>query len=305
VARTWWKQSSRKIAKKSPQSAQFLAGRNWAQLRLEELERRECPSITATGVALTGPVINEGVAATETLAGTIVGRSVGDILLAINWGDGSAVQNVILAAGAQSFSVPHTYNFADDNPTGTASDNFNVTYTLTDYGPSVLAGPNTAGYRAYDVPAPNLPLTASISGTTTLAPTSVDDGTASIDLGTNTFRYYGTTYTGTGQLFVCTNGFISFLTANTANTNTALASGPTQAAIAPLWDDLHLRSGSILSRFVDIDGNGINDYLIVDWHGIGFFSGGTASGDLTFQAWLQLNSGTTNGDILFNYTDNT
>src|SRR5262249_31536901 len=50
VARTWWKQPSRKIAKKSPQMGQFLSRRNRAQLRLEELEGRIVPTQTTVYV---------------------------------------------------------------------------------------------------------------------------------------------------------------------------------------------------------------------------------------------------------------
>src|SRR5262245_15115125 len=84
---------------------------------LERLEGRECPSIAVTNLALSQTTINEG--GSSTLTGNISGRSVGDLTLAINWGDGSAVQNVSLPAGSQSFSVPHT--FLDDVGAGTSN----------------------------------------------------------------------------------------------------------------------------------------------------------------------------------------
>src|SRR4051812_6879941 len=87
------------------------------RLELDRLEDRTCPSITVSNLGLTPAAINEGTSAT--LTGDIAGRSVGDIDLAITWGDGFAVQHVSLAAGAQSFSVPHT--FLDDVGTGTSN----------------------------------------------------------------------------------------------------------------------------------------------------------------------------------------
>jgi hypothetical protein len=68
----------------------------------EGLEGRDCPSIAVTNLAMSPATINEG--SSSTLTGTIVGPSVGDVDLPINWGDGSAVQHLSLAAASQSFS---------------------------------------------------------------------------------------------------------------------------------------------------------------------------------------------------------
>src|SRR5204862_2303621 len=48
----------------------------------------------------------------------------------INWGDGSPATGLSLAAGVLSFMATHPY--ADDNPTGTASDVYPITVTVTD-----------------------------------------------------------------------------------------------------------------------------------------------------------------------------
>jgi methionine-rich copper-binding protein CopC len=48
----------------------------------------------------------------------------------IDWGDGSAVQTLTVAAGTRSFSTTHQY--LDDNPTGTPSDNYTVSVRMLD-----------------------------------------------------------------------------------------------------------------------------------------------------------------------------
>src|SRR5262249_43448289 len=147
---------------------------------LERLEARDCPSLAVTNLAISPTNLNEG--ASATLTGNIAGSSVGDIDLAITWGDGSAVQHLSLAAGSQSFSAAHTY--LDDVGAGTSAAQ-PVSVTATDAGPALIAGPDTAGYRAYDVPAPNLLLASGQAGTTeltTLTAGSRDDGYYTISL---------------------------------------------------------------------------------------------------------------------------
>jgi len=79
---------------------------------------------TMSGVSINSTIVEGG---TATLAGSL--SDVGTLdsyTLAIDWGDGSPVQNVALSAGTTNFSQNHKY--ADDN----ASDTYNVTVTLTD-----------------------------------------------------------------------------------------------------------------------------------------------------------------------------
>jgi hypothetical protein len=84
---------------------------------------------TLSNLALSSATVNEG--GSVTLTGDINDPGSADSFsLAINWGDGSAVQTVSLPAGATSFSVAHTY--ADDNPTGTASDVNTISVDLSD-----------------------------------------------------------------------------------------------------------------------------------------------------------------------------
>src|SRR5262249_48588285 len=59
----------------------------------------------------------------------------------------------------------------------------------------------------------------------------------------------------------------------------------------------------VLARKVDVDGNGVNDLLIVEWNGVRQYSISNQSPTYTFQAILQLNTGVNNGDIILNYVN--
>ncbi len=84
---------------------------------------------TLSNLALSRAMVNEG--GSVTLTGNISDPASADSFsLEINWGDGSAVQTVSRPAGSTSFSVAHTY--ADDNPTGTASDVNTISVKLSD-----------------------------------------------------------------------------------------------------------------------------------------------------------------------------
>jgi hypothetical protein len=48
----------------------------------------------------------------------------------IDWGDGTAVQNVVLPVGVRTFSVDHRY--VDDNPSGILTDTFTITVRVND-----------------------------------------------------------------------------------------------------------------------------------------------------------------------------
>jgi uncharacterized repeat protein (TIGR01451 family) len=85
-------------------------------------------TINMNSLAITSP-INEG--SSGNLTATIAGTTPSDsFTLEVNWGDGGGTQTVSLASGATSFSVPHVY--ADDNPTATPSDSYQVTVFLKD-----------------------------------------------------------------------------------------------------------------------------------------------------------------------------
>src|SRR5262249_19111845 len=109
------------------------------------------------------------------------------------------------------------------------------------------------------------------------------------------------------QLYVSSNGMITFGSANSSLSNTALASGPAQAAIAPFWDDMitDATTGAVLAKKVDVDGNGINDYLIIEWNDIHHWANPGPPAKGMFQTILALNTGSNNGDVVFNYQGTT
>jgi hypothetical protein len=122
-----------------------------------------------------------------------------------------------------------------------------------------------------------------------------DDTSVGVDLGSNRFNFYGTTYSGANSLFVSSNGLITFGSPDAAFGNQDLTLYPQQASISPLWQDLIKTSGSpmVLGEFDTADNE-----LIVQWnqapHSLSNYP-------LTFQAILQLNSGSTPDNITFNY----
>ena len=133
---------------------------------------------------------------------------------------------------------------------------------------------------------------------------NVDDDTAAIDLGSNTFNLYGTTYTGASSLFASSNGLLSFGSDVGYSGNTDLTFAPGQATIAPLWDDWRTDldlNDQVLAKLEDTTGDGVADRLIVEWSRVQHYA--TSPSDVTFQAILQLNTGATPGDITLNYPD--
>jgi hypothetical protein len=136
-----------------------------------------------------------------------------------------------------------------------------------------------------------------ISGTGTVITglTNVDDASVSIPIGF-TFPFYGANNT---NVFVSSNGLLTFVTGSATFTNDDLTTSPTQAAIAPFWDDLHTAGGVAGSNvFFQVLGSGPTQRLVIQWNQIRFFTGGTAGDTLTFQAQLFAN-----GRIQFNYLD--
>lgn len=124
----------------------------------------------------------------------------------------------------------------------------------------------------------------------------------------NTFNFYGTQFT---NLSVSKNGYISLGGAaqnNTQNNPNSLVSTPITAALSTLWDNWNGLAGAgaqILGRFIDFDGNGVPEYLVINWKGVnnGGINPTTPENFATFQTILQLNTGTSAGAIYFNYMD--
>lgn len=83
-----------------------------------------------SNVSVSSPVNENSVA---TLSGAIADPDAGDsFTLTVNWGDGSPLQVFNYPAGTTSFMETHQY--ADDDPTATASDSYAISLTLEDNG---------------------------------------------------------------------------------------------------------------------------------------------------------------------------
>lgn len=82
---------------------------------------------TLSNVSATATINEDG---SVTLAGDIADPGTQDTFsLLVNWGDGNS-DTFVYAAGTTGFSETHQY--LDDNPTGTPSDNYTISLTLTD-----------------------------------------------------------------------------------------------------------------------------------------------------------------------------
>src|SRR5437879_5977857 len=125
-----------------------------------------------------------------------------------------------------------------------------------------------------------------------------DDWANPIDLGSNTINFYGTTYSGFGGpsgIWASTNGLITFGSGDSDFFNGDLQTNPGQAAISPLWDDYFKFSGSpmVLSEV-----DAAHNRLIIEWNQV---NDTVTSNPVTFEAIIQLNTGSTPGNIVFNY----
>lgn len=85
---------------------------------------------TITSLSLSASSINEN--GTVTLSGTFSDPgNLDSHAVVINWGDGSLPTSIPLAAGSlKAFTATHVY--LDDNPTGTPSDTYTISVTVTD-----------------------------------------------------------------------------------------------------------------------------------------------------------------------------
>jgi hypothetical protein len=136
-----------------------------------------------------------------------------------------------------------------------------------------------------------------MTGTQTMTFTSgqvtADDDFGTINLGTgNSFKFYDTVYT---QLFVSSNGLITFGSGNAAYVPASLVGNPGQASIAPYWTDL-IKTGTepmIVYRIA-------NNQLTIEWYNVTDYPAGTPP-TMTFQTILDLNTGASRGGMTFNY----
>ena len=86
-------------------------------------------NVAPSNVVLSSGTINEN--GTFTLTGSFVDPGAQDThTVVINWGAGEGTTTLSLAAGVLSFSADHQY--LDDNPSGTPSDVYPISVTVTD-----------------------------------------------------------------------------------------------------------------------------------------------------------------------------
>jgi len=161
---------------------------------------------------------------------------------------------------------------------------------------------------------PALPLVATVTQSATnlqiggagvgVVVDNADDNPAALNLGADSFTFMGTSYTGSGSLWVSPNGLLSFGSGVSEYQNGNLSGTLTVPAIAVYWDDLvtnRSASDAVLSKRIDDNGDGVFDQLIIEWSEVSTFANPTATG--TFQAVLQLNTGSVDGTITLNYLD--
>jgi Ca2+-binding RTX toxin-like protein len=155
----------------------------------------------------------------------------------------------------------------------------------------MAVGPDGYGYVAEAHPFENINITFDTPGVQQYG----------LDLGDNTFNIYGHAY-GTDDISLNRNGLITFGGGTTAYNPGPLASSPFLRALMPLWSQN--RSTHIGSIFTKLENTGGSDArperLIVEWDLVPRSESGL-TGNLTFQAILELNTGERPGDIIFNY----
>ena len=115
------------------------------------------------------------------------------------------------------------------------------------------------------------------------------------DLGGFEFDFYGTVYQ---ELYVSDNGLITFGSGSTEYDNTDLTTSPSQASIAPYWDDLVIDGSDDAAVLWEVRGSGDQQRLILQWNDIRY-AYGSGLGQITFQAVLD----ETDNSMQFNYLD--
>jgi hypothetical protein len=187
---------------------------------------------------------------------------------------------------------------SDNFPGEALQDRYTLDFRLNIYGPDGY------GYTALATPFQNIDLELGQPGVFQIL-NNQDDASVAVDLGSNTFNFYGTTYTGNNQLFVSTNGLVTFGTAYTGPGNDDLTYSPTPRTIAPYWDDLYPianTTGQVVGRFEDLDGDSLPDRLIIEWNNVRSLGAFNTNGG-TFQLILALNTGVRVSTFTFNYVD--
>ncbi|MFL5328737.1 MAG: lysyl oxidase family protein [Gemmataceae bacterium] len=197
-------------------------------------------------------------------------------------------------------NIQDTYgNLVDQNNNGIPNepaDSYTNAFTIPVAG---TYGPDAFGYTAKATTYQYVAMT----GAAGITYTNTDDESRALNLGTDTFNFYGTSYTGNTSVFASTNALISFGAADSSYNNDLGLPTLAEPVIAALWDDWIIGSATPQVQYLIRDTNGdlINDQLVIEWNQIRHYS--TTTGGISFQAVLELNTGNRPGKIVFNYQD--
>ncbi len=176
----------------------------------------------------------------------------------------------------------------------TPADQFTTSFSIQ--SPSIASD---GVYDARVAPYQPIDLVPGAPGVITLM-NGGDDSVVYVNMGSLTFNFYGSSYS---TLYLSSNGLISFGGNTSSAQNTDLSWNPTARTISPLWDDWISTNGNamILAKVDDTNGDGAADRLILEWNKVQGYASSPST--VTFQAILQLNTGSTPGEITFNYPD--
>jgi extracellular elastinolytic metalloproteinase len=183
-----------------------------------------------------------------------------------------------------------------NNTIGTAQDLSASFMTLATSSAAPTRGAVT-GQLSYSATAVPFSFTnISTTGTDITTLTNADNSSVSTTI-PFTFNFYGTNFT---SVFVSSNGLLTFSSGTTSPANATLSTNPSQAAIAPFWDDLRVTNSTSTARVkTQTFGSVGSRQFVIQWDNVTFFSGGSTADPITFQAIL--NEGT--NAIQFNYLD--
>lgn len=181
-----------------------------------------------------------------------------------------------------------------------AADNYVVTFAVSALN---TVGPDDFGYVATSS-AVSMTSIVGRTGTFTIA-NNLDDAAPMVNLGANTFNFYGVTYTGADMLWVSTNGLLTF---GSGASNYAFVNDELTHVVLPthavLWDDWAPgASPQVIGLFEDTSGDSIPDRLIIEWNQVKHTLPGANDNGVSFQTVLELNTGSRAGTIINNYFD--
>jgi VCBS repeat-containing protein len=171
-------------------------------------------------------------------------------------------------------------------------DGTTQTVTVTINGANDAATITAASYDFASTTYQEIDLQPGADGVTSIL-TNVDDVYTEIDLGESSFNFYGNTYT---SLFVNSNGLITF-GSGTSSLDGDLQFNPTEASIAVFLDDLVTYRNAADQVLYTVQGN----QLIIEWNDVQHYY--SSPSGATFQAVLQLNTGSNPGEFTLNYVD--